>query len=154
MSIDFANESQAAVAADDLIGLAAFVMRSMHLAATAELSVVCVDPSEIAVLHEEWLAEPGPTDVLSFPMDELRPGTPDQPAEGLLGDVALCPQVAAQQAAAAGHSAEHELRILLAHGILHLLGYDHAEPAEEAEMFGLQRSLVAQYEAGAAETTR
>jgi probable rRNA maturation factor len=88
--------------------------------------------------------EPGPTDVLSFPMDELRPPRDrDEPPEpGVLGDVVLCPQVAARQAAQAGHSAQEELDLLTTHGILHLLGYDHAEPAEEREMFGLQGELL------------
>ncbi|MBN9376297.1 MAG: rRNA maturation RNase YbeY, partial [Cellulomonas sp.] len=86
---------------------------------------------------------PGPTDVLSFPMDELRPGTDGEPSPpGLLGDVVLCPEVAAQQARAAGHSTVEELLLLTVHGILHLLGYDHAEPDEEKEMFALQRTLL------------
>lgn len=85
---------------------------------------------------------------MSFPMDELRPGEPGRPRPtGILGDVVLCPQFAQAQALAAGHPLPHELRILLAHGILHLLGYDHAEPQEEAAMFALQRSLVQRYEA-------
>jgi len=81
--------------------------------------------------------------VLSFPMDELRPGRQDQqtPA-GLLGDVVICPQVAEVQAEAAGHDMGTELRVLLTHGMLHLLGFDHATPDEEAEMFGLQRDLL------------
>jgi probable rRNA maturation factor len=87
--------------------------------------------------------EPGPTDVLSFPMDELRPGTEEQPSPaGLLGDVVLCPQVAQAQADSAGHSLLEELLLLTAHGILHLLGFDHAEPAEEREMFGIQRDIL------------
>ena len=91
----------------------------------------------------EWMDEPGATDVLSFPMDELRPGKDDEePEPGLLGDVVLCPQVAARQAHDAGHSTADELELLLTHGILHLLGYDHAEPDEEREMFGLQRQLL------------
>ena len=87
--------------------------------------------------------EPGPTDVLSFPMDELRPGREGEPSPaGLLGDVVLCPEVAARQARDAGHSTEEELLLLTTHGILHLLGYDHAEPEEEKEMFALQRQLL------------
>jgi probable rRNA maturation factor len=94
-------------------------------------------------LHIQWMDEPGPTDVLSFPMDELRPGKDDEePEPGLLGDVVLCPQVAKQQARAAGHSFEEELLLLTTHGILHLLGFDHAEPEEEKEMFALQRKLL------------
>ena len=95
-------------------------------------------------LHVQWMDEPGPTDVLSFPMDELRPGTQEQPTPpGLLGDIVLCPQVAETQAQAAKHSTLDELILLTTHGTLHLLGFDHAEPAEEREMFGLQRELIA-----------
>jgi probable rRNA maturation factor len=87
--------------------------------------------------------EPGPTDVLSFPMDELRPGSIDKPTPpGLLGDVVICPQVAQLQAETAGHSTEQEILLLLTHGILHLLGFDHANQEEENEMFGLQRDLL------------
>jgi probable rRNA maturation factor len=94
-------------------------------------------------LHVQWMDEPGPTDVLSFPMDELRPGTEDQPSPaGLLGDVVLCPQVAQTQADVAGHSLKEELQLLTAHGMLHLLGFDHADPAEEREMFGIQRDIL------------
>jgi probable rRNA maturation factor len=94
-------------------------------------------------LHVQWMDEPGPTDVLSFPMDELRPGTEDRPTPaGLLGDIVVCPQVAAEQAVTAGHSTMEEILLLTAHGILHLLGFDHAEPDEEREMFGLQRDIL------------
>jgi probable rRNA maturation factor len=94
-------------------------------------------------LHVQWMDEPGPTDVLSFPMDELRPGTEDAPTPaGLLGDVVLCPQVAESQAVAAKHSTLEELLLLTTHGILHLLGFDHAEPDEEREMFGIQRDIL------------
>jgi probable rRNA maturation factor len=101
----------------------------------------------MANLHEQWMDEPGPTDVLSFPMDELRPGTDDrEPEPGLLGDVVLCPAFARAQAATAGHSLDEELDLLCTHGILHLLGYDHAEPDEEREMFGLQGKLLADWQ--------
>jgi probable rRNA maturation factor len=119
------------------------VLAQMHVHPQAELSVVLVDETAMEQLHVQWMDEPGPTDVLSFPMDELRPGTDgeDSPA-GLLGDVVLCPQVAATQARTAGHSTAEELLLLTTHGILHLLGFDHAEPDEEKEMFGLQRKLL------------
>jgi probable rRNA maturation factor len=92
---------------------------------------------------------PGPTDVMSFPMDELRPGSEDrEPEPGLLGDIVLCPSVAERQARDAGHATEEELLLLTTHGILHLLGYDHAEPEEEREMFDLQRSLLLTFLAG------
>ena len=105
--------------------------------------VSTVHPYAMEALHVQWMDEPGPTDVLSFPMDELRPGTEDVPTPpGLLGDIVLCPQVAETQAQAAGHSTLDELLLLTTHGLLHLLGFDHAEPDEEREMFGLQRELL------------
>jgi probable rRNA maturation factor len=87
--------------------------------------------------------EPGPTDVLSFPMDELRPGSDLLPSpEGILGDIVVCPQVAAEQALKAGHSTMDEILLLVTHGMLHLVGFDHAEPEEEKEMFGLQKQFL------------
>jgi probable rRNA maturation factor len=123
--------------------IARFVLDRLRVHPLAELSVLAVDAEAMTALHVQWMDEPGPTDVLSFPMDELRPGTDDRdPEPGLLGDVVLCPSVAATQAVAAGHSTDDELDLLCTHGILHLLGYDHAEPEEEREMFGLQRALL------------
>ena len=115
----------------------------MHVADGAELAIMFVDESAMEQLHVQWMDEPGPTDVLSFPMDELRPGTAESPTPaGLLGDIVVCPTVAARQALTAGHTADEEMLLLTTHGILHLLGYDHAEPDEEREMFALQRRLL------------
>jgi probable rRNA maturation factor len=143
VSVEVNNESGVDVDEAEIVALARHVLAQMHVHRQAELSVVLVDETAMEQLHVQWMDEPGPTDVLSFPMDELRPGTDgeDSPA-GLLGDVVLCPQVAAAQARQAGHSTAEELLLLTTHGILHLLGYDHAEPDEEKEMFGLQRKLL------------
>ena len=143
MSVEVNNESGVDVDEAEIVALARHVLAQVHVHPQAELSVVLVDETAMEQLHVQWMDEPGPTDVLSFPMDELRPGTEgeDSPA-GLLGDVVLCPQVAAAQARQAGHSTAEELLLLTTHGILHLLGYDHAEPDEEKEMFGLQRKLL------------
>ncbi len=144
MSIDINNESGVEVDLDGILALAGYVLARMRIHPQAELSLVLVDEPAMSALHEQWMDEPGPTDVLSFPMDELRPGREgEEPEPGLLGDVVLCPQVAAQQAATAGHPVAAELDLLTTHGILHLLGYDHAEPEEEHEMFDLQRDLLA-----------
>ena len=113
------------------------------------MSIIFVDEEAMEKLHVQWLDLPGPTDVMSFPMDELRPGTPDAPTpEGLLGDVVLCPSVAAKQAAEAGHSAVEEMLLLTVHSILHLLGYDHMEEEERKVMFDLQRKLLLTFLAG------
>jgi probable rRNA maturation factor len=146
MSIEVNNESGQRCDEAEIVGLARHVLTAMRIHPQAELSVVLVDEATIATLHEQWMDEPGPTDVLSFPMDELRPGGPDGESDpGLLGDVVLCPQVAARQAVTAGHSTHEELLLLTTHGILHLLGYDHAEPEEHVEMFGLQARLLAEW---------
>jgi len=143
MSIEVTNESGVAVDIAALRRLAAHCLAELRVHADAELAVLLVDEGAIEELHVQWMDEPGPTDVLSFPMDELRPGTDDAPSgPGLLGDVVICPQVAEVQAQAAGHSTLDEIFVLLAHGILHLLGFDHATPEEEKEMFGLQRDLL------------
>ncbi|WP_353827990.1 rRNA maturation RNase YbeY [Agromyces sp. SYSU T0242] len=143
MSIEINNESSVEVDEAALQRLAVYALDAMHVHADAELAIVLVDEGAMEQLHVQWMDEPGPTDVLSFPMDELRPGTEDEPAPaGLLGDVVLCPQVAESQAAAAGHALIDELLLLTTHGILHLLGFDHAEPAEEKEMFGIQRDIL------------
>jgi len=149
MSIEVNNESGVEVDETEIVGIARHVLTRMHVHPQAELSVVLVDEPAMEQLHVQWMDEPGPTDVLSFPMDELRPGAEgeDSPA-GLLGDVVLCPQVAARQAVTAGHGTQDELLLLTTHGILHLLGYDHAEPDEEREMFGLQRKLLLTFLAG------
>jgi probable rRNA maturation factor len=143
MSIEVNDESGEGIDAERVATLARFVLDRLRVHPQAELSVLAVDVATMSALHQQWMDEDGPTDVLSFPMDELRPGTDDEdPEPGLLGDVVLCPAVAAQQAAAAGHPIAQELDLLTTHGILHLLGYDHAEPDEEREMFGLQTELL------------
>ena len=143
MSTEVANESGHAVQEEEFAALARFVLDEMHVHPQAELSILFVTTDTMSELHERWMDEPGPTDVLSFPMDEMRPGTPgEDPVEGMLGDIVLCPEVAAAQARTAGHSTAEELLLLTTHGILHLLGYDHAEPEEEKEMFALQRRLL------------
>ena len=148
MSIEVANESGLDVSEDELISVARFVIDKMNVHPEAELSMVLLDSTSMADLHMRWMDLPGPTDVMSFPMDELEPGgRPDTPEPGpaMLGDIVLCPEFAAEQAAAAGHSLGHELALLTIHGVLHLLGYDHAEPDEEKEMFALQRQLLEEW---------
>ena len=156
VSIEIANESGVDVDEADLAALARHVLDGMRMHPLAELSVLLVDRGTMSDLHERWMGEPGPTDVLAFPMDELRPPPPGKGARGdqgaggepasppgLLGDVVLCPEVAADQARQAQHPLRDELELLCTHGILHLLGYDHAEADEHTAMFGLQDKLLA-----------
>jgi probable rRNA maturation factor len=143
VSIEINNESGIDVDESALLRLAAYELDFLRVHPDAELAILLVDEAAMEQLHVQWMDEPGPTDVLSFPMDELRPGSDDEitPA-GLLGDIVLCPQVAVAQAEEAGHSVLDELLLLTAHGMLHLLGFDHAEPDDEKEMFGIQRDIL------------
>jgi probable rRNA maturation factor len=143
MSIDVLNETDHRVDELELLACARYVLEQMRVHPQADLCIKLVDEPAMEVLHVQWMDLPGPTDVMSFPMDELRPGKEGhEPEEGTLGDIVICPSVAERQAAEAGHASVEEMLLLTTHGILHLLGYDHAEPDEEREMFELQRQLL------------
>lgn len=149
MSIEIANESGATVDTDAVLSVARHALDEMGVNPLAELSVLLVDVEYMTELNHRWMGGEGPTDVLAFPMDEgsVDHG-PNELAGGeptLLGDIVLCPEVAAKQAATAGHSTDDELHLLTVHGVLHLLGYDHAEAEEEKEMFGLQNRLLTEW---------
>jgi probable rRNA maturation factor len=155
MTIEVLNESGVDIDELRTQRLARFVMDRMRVHPLAELCVTAVDEDTIAELNAKWMEKEGPTDVLAFPMDELRPGlVNDEPEEGVLGDLVLCPTLAAGQAKTAGHSLSAELDLLTVHGILHLLGYDHAEPEEHKEMFGLQSRLLAEWVGHEADRSR
>jgi probable rRNA maturation factor len=156
VSVFVANESGVGVDETALVGLARHSLDEMRVSPLAELSILLVDLGAMSALHEQYLGEPGPTDVLAFPQDDVvAAGMPDEDEdepEALLGDVVLCPDVAAESATRQGHGLEAELDVLLVHGILHLLGYDHADPDEEREMFSRQSELLRSwYAARAAE---
>lgn len=138
----FIRESFEAVDTEVLTRLVEHAFKHMHLADDTYLSIAIVNEDEMERVHIEWMDLPGATDVMSFPMDELRPGDGRTVMEGVLGDIVICPWVAAQQALAAGHSTMEEMMLLTIHGILHLLGYDHVTPEQERQMFGLQRQLL------------
>ena len=162
MSIEVANESGVAVDEQGLVRIARHVLDRMGVSPLAELSLLLVDVEQMEKLHVRWMGEEGPTDVLAFPMDELDlrgsrgvghgsgHGSPvdgdDESRPAVLGDVVLCPEVAERQGRDAGHGTQAELQLLCTHGVLHLLGYDHAEPEEHAEMFGLQAELLASWQ--------
>ncbi|HEX5016827.1 MAG TPA: rRNA maturation RNase YbeY [Actinomycetes bacterium] len=150
MTVAVSNESGAAVDEDELAELAQFVLGEMGVDSSVELSVTLVDEPEMSRLHEMYMGEPGPTDVLAFPMDDLADEHEGGADTALLGDVVLCPAIAVTQAEEAGHDTAAELRLLCAHGVLHLLGYDHHEPSDEREMFGLQARLLGQFRNAAA----
>lgn len=146
--IDINNES--GVEADELglVELAQFALAELRIHPQAELSILLVDEDTIAAYHEKYMDLPGPTDVMSFPMDELRaPRDDEEPPLGLLGDIVICPQFCARQSAENGRDPAAEMEYLLIHGLLHLLGHDHAEPEEKAVMFGLNDKIIAAWEA-------
>ena len=142
------------------IRLTRCVINAERVPGTSELSLLFVDRTTIAELNEKFLGGDGPTDVLAFPMDDdlVLPGRqPDQGGRGpgapgeagepptLIGDVVVCPGVAAAQAPEHGATVDEELALLVVHGVLHLLNYDHAEPHEEARMKQRERELLAMF---------
>ncbi|WP_134766169.1 rRNA maturation RNase YbeY [Nocardioides sp. 1609] len=146
MTIEVIDESGLDVDVQHLARLSRFVMDRMRVHPLAELCIKAVDEDTIAQLNEQWMEKEGPTDVLAFPMDELRPGLVDEePEEGVLGDIMLCPAVAVRQGETAGHGTLAEIELLTTHGILHLLGYDHAEPEEHRVMFALQDEILGEW---------
>lgn len=155
----FGADEQDDVAVDVLryVRLAQLVLREERAASDAELSVIFIDEQAIADLNERFLDVPGPTDVLAFPLDdEVTPGgrQPDEGGRGpgappdgtdlptMLGDVVVCPAVAQRQAEPHGRSLDDELSLLVVHGVLHLLDYDHAEPEEADRMRRRERELL------------
>lgn len=143
MNIEVIDESSHNIDGAEFAELGAFVLQQMHVHPMAELNIKFVDIPTMTQLHEDWMDLPGPTDVLSFPMDEMRPGREgEELTEGILGDIAICPDVAREQAEEAGHTLVEEMLLLATHGMLHLLGYDHGDEEEEKEMFALQRHLL------------
>ncbi len=149
--IELNNESGESVDTERLVQLATFALDALRIHPQAELSIVLVDEATMSAYHEKFMGEPGPTDVLSFPMDELRAPEPDEePPLGLLGDIVLCPTVTAAQAADSNRTPEEEADYLLVHGLLHLLGHDHAEPAEKKVMFDLNDKVIAAWGASRA----
>jgi len=145
--IDLTNESGEVVDEAELVALTRFALARLHIHPEAEVSILLVDEETMAVYHERFMDEPGATDVLSFPMDELRPPSPGEEApQGLLGDVVLCPAVAARQAQELGRSPAKEMDYLLIHGLLHLLGFDHASPREKKVMFSLNDAIASAWQ--------
>jgi len=142
MGIEIANNSGIACNEDEIVEVAAFALDKLGIHPDSDLGITLVDEDEITKLHVQWMDLPGPTDVLSFPMDELKPfSASDGP--GIIGDIVICPQFAAKQAT--NHSVADEISLLTVHGVLHLLGFDHVEPDEHKIMFDLQEKTLADW---------
>lgn len=146
MNIELTNLTKVECRQDDLVSVAQHAMQAMGLHEDCELSISLVDEIEMSALHVRWMDEPGATDVLSFPMDEIKPNSASQGA-GMLGDIILCPDFAARQAEKLGHGLQQELELLTVHGVLHLLGFDHREPEEKKIMFDLQDKYLKEWRA-------
>ena len=144
MTIEVTNTSGQLVPATEINSLLTYALIELELNPECEINVSFVDDDYMTELHIKWMDEPGTTDVLSFPMD-----MPETPGEAVtLGDIVISPVVAAEQANTQGHSIEHEIYILATHGLLHIIGYDHAEKAEEKIMFDLQEKIVRDWQKG------
>ena len=141
--IDLNNESGMEADEQGLVRLARFALDRLRIHPQADLSILLVDEQTMADYHERFMDLPGSTDVMSFPMDELRePSDDEAPPLGMLGDIVLCPAVTERQAAENGRQPDEEAEYLLIHGLLPLLGHDRAEPEEKAIMFGLNDKII------------
>lgn len=123
--------------------LAAFVLDREDAPENSELSLACVGIAEMTELNGRYRGKDGPTDVLSFGCDDPCPVESDEPIT--LGDVVISPEVAEEQALELGHTVEEELNLLLVHGILHLLGYEHDSDEGAAVMQERERALLGAY---------
>ncbi len=142
MTIEVTNTSGQLVPTAEMTSLMTHAMKALDLNPECDLNIAFVEDDYMTELHVKWMDEPGTTDVLSFPMD-----MPEEPGEAVtLGDIVISPVVAAAQALTQGHSTEHEIYILATHGLLHIIGYDHADKAEEKTMFDLQEKIVTDWE--------
>lgn len=142
MTIEVTNTSGQLVPADGITSLMTFALAVLELNPSCDLNISFVEDDYMNELHIKWMGEAGTTDVLSFPMD-----LPEVPGElVVLGDIVISPVVAAAQALTQGHSTDHEIFILATHGLLHIIGYDHAEKTDEVAMFKLQEKIVSDWE--------
>ena len=142
MAIEVTNKSAVPCDESALDALLCYSYRRLRLDENCDLAISIVDIDEMSQLNREWMDEDGPTDVLSFPMDEVRLG---ESGPAILGDIVLCPEYARAGAAKAGTSLDEELQLLVVHGLLHLLGLDHRESAEEEAMFALQGEILREW---------
>ncbi len=148
MAVYLTNEQSVPVDEPRLVALARHVVSEEHVPEEMELAIILVDEATIASYNQQHMGKEGPTDVLAFPIDE--PGESPMEGPSVLGDVVLCPAVAHAQASEFGRTAEQEVELLTVHGILHLVGMDHADPESERAMFGRTDELLASFASGAA----
>jgi len=139
----FVANEQSDVSLDEhrLVSLARLAASEEDVDPRAEVTVLLVERPAMASLKERWLGEPGPTDVLAFPMDEQVPD--DEPY--ILGDIVICPDVAREQAQGSDRQVSEEVDLLLVHGFLHLCGYDHVRPQDARSMRHRERKILSEF---------
>ena len=146
MNIFLANEQVEAVETEMVVGIAERVLVAENLPDHAEVAIVLVGPDEMSRYNQKFLERSGPTDVPAFPVDQMTPGElPTTIANGQplsLGDIFVCPAVVKDQASELGVSLGDEMALIVTHGILHLLGYDHSDPEGAAVMTSRERELL------------
>ena len=143
MKIELENNSNVKCNEKRIASIAEFSLNKLGIHPVSELSIRLVTEEEISELHMKWMNLPGPTDVLSFPMDEMKPNSVSN-GPGIIGDIVLCPAYAEKNGK---QTLEKELELLTVHGVLHLLGYDHEEILDEEVMFKLQEDFLNQWRA-------
>ncbi len=143
MKIDLENLSSDECNEKSIASVVEYSLSRLGIHPNSEISIRFVDEVEMTDLHLKWMQLDGPTDVLSFPMDEMKPNSAAN-GPGVVGDIVLCPTYAAKNGK---QPVERELELLAVHGVLHLLGYDHEEIEDEVEMFSLQEKILGEWRA-------
>jgi probable rRNA maturation factor len=146
VSVFLANEQTEAVATTELRGLAEVILRDEGYPVDCEVTILLVSGEEMAGYNERFLEREGPTDVLAFPLEDLLPGVvPDLDPHGpplILGDILIAPSYVRDQASSMGVGYEDEMALMVTHGILHLLGYDHEDDRDTERMEQRERDLL------------
>ena len=146
MNIELSNLTDSKCDLERLKSIAQFTILAQGVHPDSELNISLLDEDEMSALHLRWMQEDGPTDVLAFPMDEVKPNSATL-GPAMLGDIALCPIYANQNALKVNSSLQNELELLTVHGVLHLLGYDHMKADEKEVMFALQDKYLTEWRA-------
>ena len=146
MNIELSNLTDSKCDLERLKSIAQFTILAQGVHPDSELNISLLDEDEMSALHLRWMQEDGPTDVLAFPMDEVKPNSATL-GPAMLGDIALCPIYANQNALKVNSSLQNELELLTVHGVLHLLGYDHMKADEKEVMFALQDKCLTEWRA-------
>ena len=143
MKIDLENKTNYQLDEAHLISLADFSLTKLGVHPDSELGIRLVNEIEMEELHQKWMNLSGATDVMSFPMDEIKPDSASN-GPGIIGDIVLCPEFAAKNGK---QSTDLEIELLTVHGVLHLLGFDHEEVEDELVMFKMQEDFLNQWRA-------